>query len=540
MYLEINMSTKLSTLYASILVMLMVTMGGCSAKHQSMKPTISETVTHTEHSDSLHNFFDSNINAHTPKSGFYPLHKNLDAFAARIAFIQSAKKSLDLQYYLFIGDNTGLTMIKYVLDAADRGVKVRIILDDILQGSGDKYLMALESHPNISIKLFNPTNFRSSLRWIEMFLHIDTMGRRMHNKVFIADNSVAVIGGRNIEDIYFSADKSNAFVDNDVLVAGPLVADISNEFETYWRSNVCIDITKVSNRSNQSLKTLRKDLADVVESLKYTDYIKAVLQSEFTQKFKARKINLIYGESQLYFDLPTKVTTSEDDTDTHLSEHLRPIILGATKRLWIVSPYYMPNPNSMKALEKLRQKGVDVAILTNSLATNDAIPVYSAYSKYQKALLHMGVRVYELSPHAYSRIYKNEKYKKGSIPRSSLHSKSMIIDDDMFIIGSANMDPRSSKLNTELVAVIKSKKMVDLQKELFKDVISPENSYQLTLEPASKQEPVIAGMPIEKERVVWHGIVNKKPVKYYNDGDAGFWRRLGSGIVSFFPVEGYM
>ena len=516
-------------------------MSGCTSKHTAMQYTESKPhIHHTKTDDSLYGFFDSNITAHSPQSGIYPLHGNLDAFGAIISFIKNAKESIELQYFLFTPDNTGITITKHVLDAADRGVKVRIILDDILQGDGDEQLMALNSHPNISIKLFNPTNFRSLLRWVEMALHINTYGRRMHNKALIVDNSVAIMGGRNIEDIYFGADHENIFIDNDILAVGPLATQIANQFEIYWSSEVCIPIEKVTDRSSVSLETVRKEINAYAESFNYSDYIEAVRQSSFYQKFRAHDIELIYGKSRLYFDLPTKVTSSEEDTGTHLSEHLRPIVLGATKRLWIVSPYFMPNPVSIKALEQLRQKGVDVAVLTNSLATNDAVAVYSAYAKYQKALLRMGVRLYELSPHAYQRLFKDAHYKKGRTPRSRLHAKAMIIDDDTFVIGSANMDPRSHKLNTELVAVIQSKAMVELQKELFNNVTSPENAYLLTLEPVPKHKPLVTAIPTEKERVVWNGTLNKKPVKYYNDGNAGFWRRLRSNLVSYFPIEGYL
>lgn len=534
------MKNKIFVLHTAILIIFIMLTSGCASKHIAMKPKVSESTVHTEHSVSLHGFFNTEVGTDALQSGYYPLEYNLDAFAARIAYIKNAKKRLDLQYYLFVGDNIGFTMLKHILDAADRGVKVRIILDDILMGKASENLMAVDGHPNISIKLFNPTNFRGMLRWIEMAFHINTMGRRMHNKAIVVDNSVAIIGGRNIQDIYFSADRDTVFIDNDILIAGPLVAEISNEFEIYWNSEVCIPMGKVSGETDLSLKELHKEMDEYVKSFVYTDYRNAVNESTFAHKFRAREIDLIYGEGKLYFDLPTKVTTSEEETGSHLSEHMRPIVFGAKKRLWIVSPYFMPNEKFMKEIETLRQKGVDVAILTNSLATNDGIPVYSAYSKYHKELLRLGVRLYELSPHAFQHFFKDSHYKKGKIPRSSLHAKSMIIDDDTFIIGSANMDPRSHKLNTELVAVINSHELVEIQKSVFKRMIAPENSYELGLEPTANQKPYMTGMPIEKERVVWKGIVDNKPVKYYNDGNAGFWRVFGSNISAWFSIEGYL
>jgi len=437
-------------------------------------------------------------------------------------------------------DNTGLTLTKLLLDAADRGVKVRVILDDMLLGGSDEELAALNSHPNISVKLFNPTNFRKSLHYFEMFFHIDTLGRRMHNKAIVADNSAAVIGGRNIQDIYFAADEDSLFIDNDILTVGPLVTKVSNEFETYWASPVCVPLEEVTGKSTLSLRGLQQELDKYIGTIAYNDYMNAVRNSTLAQQSRAKKIPLIFGDADLYFDQPTKVTTSEEKTNTHLSEHLAPIIKNAQKSLLIVSPYFMPNPTSMKAIKALRERGVEITILTNSLATNDAIPVYSAYSKYQKQLLRLGVRLYELSPYAFQSIFKNKYYKRGKIPRSALHAKSMVIDDKTFVIGSANMDPRSNKLNTELVAVIHSEELARIEHAILNKALDLENAFELSLEPAPEKPVVATWVPQEKERVVWTTIENGKVVKYYNDGNAGFWRRLGSSLVDYFPIEGYL
>lgn len=523
-----------------ILIFSIILLGGCTGKHIAMKDEIVASQLHTETSTSLYGFFDANVTAEAPKSGFYPLPHNVEAFAARAGLINHAKKTLDVQYYLFVADNTGLTLTKLILDAADRGVKVRVILDDMLLGDSDEALAALNSHPNISIKLFNPTNFRKSLHYVEMFFHINTLGRRMHNKAIVADNSAAVIGGRNIQDIYFAADEDDLFIDNDILTVGPLVTKISNEFETYWSSPVCVPLEQVAGKSAIPMKELQQELDQYIETIAYNDYMNAVRNSPIAKLTKESKIPLIFGDAELYFDLPTKVTTSEEKTDTHLSEHLAPIIKSAKKSIFIVSPYYMPNPDSMKAIKALRENGVEITILTNSLATNDAIPVYSAYSKYQQRLLRLGVRLYELSPIAFHRIFKDAHYKRGKIPRSALHAKSMIIDDKIFIIGSANMDPRSHKLNTELVAVIHSAELAHAEHALFDQAVSLENAFALSLEPAPKKPVIATWIPQEEERVVWTTIEDGKVVKYYNDGNAGFWRRLASDLVYYFPIEGYM
>lgn len=521
--------------------MLLVFMSGCTPKlHKSVKPETAVSMLHTEASASLYGYFDSDIPSEYPRSGFYPLPNNLDAFAARVAIIQNAKKTLDVQYYLFRPDNTGLTMTKLLLDAADRGVHVRLILDDMLQGKNDQALLALQSHPNIDIKLFNPTYFRKSLRYLEMLFHIDTLGRRMHNKALIADNSAAIIGGRNIEDIYFAADEKNIFIDNDILAVGPLVAEISNAFETYWVSPVSVPLQAVAGEKTVSRKAVQDELNNYVHSFAYSDYMKAVRATPTMQRFHDNRVPLVFGQAQLYFDFPTKVIASENETDTHLSEHIVPLFKNAQRSIMIVSPYFMPNPTFMEGVRQLRERGVEITVLTNSLATNDAIPVYAAYAKYQKALLRLGVHLYELSPVAFHRLFKNANYKRGSLPRSALHAKTTIIDGEIYIIGSANMDPRSTKLNTELVAVIRSKALSLIGREGLRHATAPENAYALSLEKAPEKPLIATWIPQEKERVVWTTVTDGKEVKYYDDGNAGFWRRLGSNLVSYFPIEGYL
>ena len=521
--------------------MLLISMSGCTPKlHKSVTPETSVSGLHTEPSASLYSYFDADIPSESPQSGFYPLPNNLDAFAARVALINRAQKTLDVQYYLFRADNTGLTMTKLLLDAADRGVKVRLILDDMLQGSNDQALLALESHPNIDIKLFNPTYFRKSLRYLEMLFHINTLGRRMHNKALIADNSAAIIGGRNIQDIYFAADEKNIFIDNDILTVGPLVTEISNAFETYWVSPVSVPLQEVAGKKSVSKKQVRSVLDDYVHTFTYSDYMKAVRETKTMQRFEAKRIPLLFGQAQLYFDFPTKVIASEDETDTHMSEHLAPLFKNAQHSIMIVSPYFMPNPNFMEGVRQLRERNVEITILTNSLATNDAIPVYAAYAKYHKALLSLGVHLYELSPLAFHSLFKNAHYKRGRLPRSALHAKTTIIDNEIFIIGSANMDPRSTKLNTELVAVIRSEPLARFEHKGLRRATAPENAYALSLEQAPQKPVVATWIPQEKERVVWTTVIDGKEVKYYDDGNAGFWRRLGSNLVSYFPIEGYL
>jgi len=517
-------------------------LSGCATKYADNIADIKVVDKYKEASPSLYFLAKNDVASHYPQTGFYPLSDNLDAFAARVELIKNAKKSLDLQYFIFAGDEIAYSIIQLLVEAADRGVKVRVLVDDLMEGSSDAEIAELARHPNIDIKLFNPTSARKMLGWIQLAFNVDTLGRRMHNKLLVADNSAAVLGGRNIENIYFAADRENIFIDNDVLAIGPLAAQASNEFETYWNCAISRDIAKIAKEDyDTSYETFKKKLFESVHSLRHNEYVKEAYEKEFAKAAVKHEIPLIYGDAALYFDKPTKIVTSENNSSTHLSEYLRPIVMSAKKSLKIINPYFIPNEGMMKNIRDLRNRGVEISVLTNSLATNDGIPVYSSYSRYQRELVKLGVHLYELNPRSFTYIYKNQKYRKGSIPRSSLHAKNMIIDDEIFIIGSANLDPRSIKLNTEVVAVIHSKELAKVESGVFQRATQPKNVFRIDLEkvPDDQRSP-IAGVPQPDTRVVWITEEDGKMVKYYNEGNAGFWRQFGSNISAYIPLDKYL
>jgi len=524
------------------ILFLVVLFGGCSSKHiNTTKGTvISKRYKHA--SSSLYYIADDNVSAHYPQTGFYPLTHNYDAFCARIALIKKAIKTLDLQYFIFEQDETSIAIVQELLRAANRGVKIRILLDDFLQNGNDTIIASLAKHPNIEIKLFNPTHFREFLGWIQLAFNINTLGRRMHNKLLIADNSAVILGGRNIENIYFAADNERIFIDDDILAVGPLSAQASNSFETYWFSPISISIEKLAQpKELYNLSEIEKQIDLLIKKYKTGAYVQDVLKRKFAHYIFSNSLPLIYGDAKLYYDIPTKITASEEDTQTHLSEHLVPIVESAKKSLIIINPYFMPNKKMMQGLKKLVQKGVQIQIVTNSLATNDATGVYAAYQPYQKQLLELGIQLYELSPYSFEYIYKNQSYRKGKIPRSSLHAKTMIIDDHIFIIGSANLDPRSIKLNTEVVAVIDSKELVHTVKQIFLKLIDPKNVYILSLKNKPKQQCIGTCIPTDGKKVIWKTQRQNTQVEYEdNDADAGFFRRLISNFSRWIPLEKYL
>jgi len=531
----------MKTVQILLLTVMSIFILGCSGKHINTTEGTVVVKDYKEASDSLYFLAKDDVASHYPQTGFYPLHNNLDAFMARAFLIKNAKKSLDLQYFIFAEDEIAFALTQLLVEAADRGVKVRILIDDLLQKDEDVALEALSQHQNIEIKLFNPTSARKTMGFVQMLFNVDTLGRRMHNKLLVADTSAAIIGGRNIENIYFAADKDNIFIDNDILAVGPLAAEASNEFATYWRSKISVDIKNiVQDDTKDDYKALRKELFKSVNSLRHNQYIDEASQRDFAKEISAHNLALFYGDAHLYFDIPTKITSSENDTSSHLSEQIRPLFSNIKKSLKIINPYFIPNEQMMKTISDLRNRGVEIYIVTNSLATNDGIPVYSAYSMYQRELIKLGVHLYELNPNSFKYIYKNQKYRKGSIPRSSLHAKSMVIDDEIVVIGSMNLDPRSIKLNTEILSVIYSKELAKVESQVFDNIKQPQNVFELKLEKRKSEQYIDIDIPQEDTMIVWVTEENGETVRYYNDGNAGFWRILGSNLSKYIPMDKYL
>ena len=509
---------------------------GCSAHYKKdLKPQIYHTYKSTD--DSLYYLASDDVKKHNGETGFYPLPHYYDAFIARLELIKSAKKSIDMQYFIFSNDEVSTAFMEEVLKAANRGVKVRILVDDLLLKYRDKSIASIAAtNPNIQIKLFNPTDYRGTLGWISMGIKLEKYGRRMHNKMLIVDHSALVMGGRNIENDYFGVDRDAIFVDNDILAIGPLAAEASNKFETYWNFKRSVPIEKIYTGKLYTKEQLHKRYFKLYSKFLHCAYIEDIKGRKLYSYFQSHTIPLMYGKAKLYYDFPEKIITPEDVEDTHLSK-----IIGGIphvkKFIVIINPYFVPNERIMEKIKEAREKGIDIYILTNSLATNDAIPVYSVYSKYHKELLKLGVHLYELTPHAVEYIFKSHKYTKFKFPKTSLHAKNMIIDGKYFVIGSMNLDPRSNKVNTEVVVVINSKKLSAWEQAVFDYFTQPENSYELSLEKGASQTCIATCVPRDEMQVVWRGVKDGREVKYYdNDADAGFLRRLAANILDYIPL----
>ncbi|MCX9155650.1 phospholipase D family protein [Niveibacterium sp. 24ML] len=388
---------------------------------------------------------------------FRPLPDGVDALMARIALAASAERTLDLQYYIWHDDLTGRFLTQALLRAADRGVRVRVLLDDVGTSGDDQVLSAIDAHPNIEIRLFNPVASRG-VRGLGMLFDFERTNRRMHNKAFVADNQVAILGGRNIGDEYFGASPELAFGDLDVLTFGPVVPQVSHAFDRYWNTPASIPIAALSGTGTA------EDLADVrVEldrfTLEHRDSPYADLAREALEAaVGAPGSQLFPGQAHLLYDDPGKITRAPEDTEGTLMPQFAGVGVESSKELLVVSPYFIPGNAGVGFFAELVKRGVRVTILTNSLAASDVGAVHSGYQRYRDALLDAGVQLYELRPTA--RVQTGKKKMLGS-SRASLHAKTFVFDRRSVFIGSLNLDPRSLQLNTEIGIVCDSPPMAD-------------------------------------------------------------------------------
>ena len=383
------------------------------------------------------------------QSGVRLLTEADDALRERIALIQNADRTLDLQYYKWLQDSSGTLLLSHLIAAADRGVRVRLLLDDI-HFEGEANAISLNQHPNIEVRLFNPFEFRRMtpltrpLEW----LTINRVNHRMHNKLMLADNLAAITGGRNISDRYFGIDNNLNYRDLDLFIIGKAIPEMSNAFDQFWNSRWSVPVEKVIaiQLSGKQRKRLQHLLRRFQRSRTFGQHSK--LQQIVQTAAPALTEDLIWVDAQTVYDSPEKVGRSNDVGKT--AALLQQLALKAKTQLTIVTPYLISSPGLMAMLTELLNRGVRVTILTNSLASNDVTIAHSGYSKLRKKLLQHAVRLFELSPSAQ---FQHDDDQEVDF---SLHTKAMVIDDEQLFIGSHNADPRSIHINTEMGLVLKS------------------------------------------------------------------------------------
>lgn len=426
------------------------------------------------------------------KTGVYSLEEGDNAMIARAWLCESAEETIDIQYFIFSSDNIGLIAVDYLLRAADRGVKVRIVVDDIMVEADADELLALDSHPNFSIKIYNPTinigkNFSDKM--LGLTTNFRGVNQRMHNKTFVVDGKVVITGGRNIADEYFDYDHEYNFRDRDVLLIGKSVNEVSSSFDLFWDSELSIPVSSIVNARDYNLNTeVKMEYIHqyACNPLNFWPQVRERIKSVplAFQKIKESGELVWVEEVSFISDEPGKNDGSEGlggggvCTDALIS-----LIQSAKESIYIQSPYLVTTDLSQRLFKQTIQRGVSIHILTNSLSSTDNLEAFNGYQRGRQALLDIGVNIYEFKPDArirYEVMTGSLQQKIDYTPIFGLHAKSMVVDQEIAVIGTFNLDPRSANLNTECVAVIHDAQISLALFNAITEDMKPENAWNTT------------------------------------------------------------
>lgn len=484
---------------------------GCASTDFSDFPDKTESY-HVEYQQGsqLDDFFAQPSTYPDDYTGFYPLEKGHDALLTRLALIESAQTTLDVQYYIYRSDETSQLISWRLYEAAERGVRVRLLLDD-MQKRSDKGMAYINAHPNIEIRLFNPHQYRTT-RGLAFLTDFDRLNRRMHNKSLTADNIASIVGGRNIGNEYFSFESSVEFGDFDVLLYGNTVDQVSDQFDQYWNSEFAIPMEWIVAESEAvSSQDVEQWLADTKIDEKFSQGRYNFKELPLYEQLRNSDLELYWGQAELFYDRPEKIAGKGSQLIDDLSE-----LLEQTQHsLVLISPYFVPTESGTQALVEAAKSGKDVTIITNSLASNDVFAVHGWYAKYRQDLVEGGVDLWEVKATA----DVDNKWSMTGSSRSSLHAKAMMLDERKLFVGSMNLDPRSADLNTEMAVVIDQPEYV-----------------KRSLEQLPKQLKLKAyQIKVEDDNIVW--IDHETGETLTSEPDASIWRRMGAWFSGILPIE---
>lgn len=405
---------------------------------------------------SLNRFFDHLKNDTGKGSAIHPLPQGKSAFAARMMLIDIAEHTIDVQYYIWRRDLVGLLLLERLRAAAERGVRVRLLLDDNGIEALDEILAELDAHPNIAVKLYNPFVIRRP-RLLNYAFDFLRLNRRMHNKSITFDKALTIAGGRNIGDEYFDTGDNPLFVDLDVIAAGHAADAVSCDFERYWHSRSAYLLNRIVPPAQAGRDTLAEALKTLRQSEQFSRYAQDVAEDPVTGDLLARRLSLEPAKATLVSDAPDKTLGSVMSGDLLVGQ-LTGLLETVGHRLDLVSPYFVPGRRGLAEFRELARRNVKVRVLTNSLEANDVALVHAGYRKYRRRLLASGIELFELKAQSAPVNLRAEGNKIGS-SSSSLHAKTFSADDRMIFIGSFNFDPRSVWLNTEMGLLIESESL---------------------------------------------------------------------------------
>lgn len=462
------------------------------------------------------------------QSGLFLLGQGVEAFSARVGLAQRATRSLDVQYYAIFADESGTLLLGELVDAARRGIRVRLLLDDF-QSSGEGLDLALlASVPGIEVRVFNPFAGRGFglARLLEFIADGERLNRRMHNKAWIADNVGAIIGGRNLGNKYFSGPSETTFADLDVLTLGPVTREISRSFDRYWNSEWALPITAPEGADKDRVPARLTEFANRIEQIKASAYGVSLKKSDLIADLFAGRRSTIWATAHAVVDPVSKFDADKSpEVESYVLTEVAEQLRATRQSLLMVSPYFVPGESGTNLLKSLVDRGVKVRVLTNSLSSTDVPLVHAGYAKYRPALLKHGVTMYELKPTAAPDIgtgRRETSLAPGS--EASLHAKAFVIDQRTVLIGSMNFDPRSAWYNSELGILVESPELAAQVVQAFDRVTSSERVWKM-----AHDENGLAWISTDPKDA---GTLRSEP--------ASFWRRVQVELLGPLAPEDFM
>jgi putative cardiolipin synthase len=454
---------------------------------------------------------------HPGTSGFYPLIKGTDALGARLALIDDAEVSIDAQYFLMKHDMAGTVFVGKLLEAADRGVRVRLLLDDVFTTVGDDSFLLLTQHPNIEMRLFNPVGRGGASYWLNYLGDFDRANRRMHNKSFTVDNHASIVGGRNIAEEYFALKSGEEFRDFDMLCLGPAAGEIAKTFDRFWNHELSVPVEAFdSGKNTLDLATVRAEVSE--ERLNQAEAIyKRAVESTLIQDLINDRVALFPAKYEVITDDPEKLLNKISPDQQILITRMGEVVMNAQDEVIVVTPYLIPGKSGLEFWEEVIDNDVRVIMVTNSLASNNHIPVHAGYARYRHRLIDMGVQLHEMRVDATSAPEDSDDEGFESV---TLHTKAIMIDRKLLFFGSLNLDPRSIDINTEMGVLIKS---ADMSEQLAKPFMEnlPKNTYRV--------------IEAEDGSLRWIGVIDSVEVVEKGEPQSSNWRRFKAFLSRILP-----
>jgi putative cardiolipin synthase len=461
---------------------------------------------------------------HQGESGFHIINSGMDGLVTRIQMIDAAERTIDMQYFIFRGDKTGLLIAATLKRAADRGVRVRLLVDDGDSVAGDQKILALGTYSHIEVRIFNPFDYRGHnafFRHLDFAVHKGRLDYRMHNKLMVVDNSVALVGGRNVGAQYFQVEPDSQFADDDAFAAGEIAEKLSRTFDSYWNSELAIPSTALPQPKERSAE------AKVSFEDGSADYQAKMASGKPFREFIADDASLHWAHATVVCDSPDKKDVEQREKRGRLmAPEVTNAMQGAESELLMVTPYFVPSEREIALLGQLRSRGVKVRILSNSLESAPQLSAQSGYDKFRIRLLENGAELYEVRARLGSTRGSGQTRGISRYGTYGLHAKLYVMDERRLYIGSMNYDQRSWRINTEIGLLIDSPELSVEVARRFDAMVSPEAAYRVVLDHGDNGR-----------RLRWLTEIDHREVELTREPSRGFWQRTKVHLLGLLPID---